>query len=206
VVVCTWSLVLAAGCSSAPDRVRPGRLDAGSAGRQTVSAYDADQDGFLSRPELERCPAILQALDQYDADGDGRVSAAEITRRIEKWQTLKVGLMGFCCRVTLDDRPLGGATVRLVPESFLSEVLPPAAGTTDDTGSVSPSISAEDQPDPSRPLAGLRPGLYKVEIRHPTIALPARYHAQTTLGQQVAPDDPQITAVHFALTSRAPGE
>ena len=59
------------------------------------------------------------------------------------------------------------------------------------------------QPDPSRKLTGMFPGRYKVEITHPRIALPPRYNTQTTLGQQVAPDDPAVMSVVYDLT-RAP--
>jgi hypothetical protein len=193
-------VLLVGGCDSRPSRVRQADLDAAGAGLAAVAACDGNGDGLLSKQELQACPAIAQAMAQYDTDGDRQVTHGEITARIEKWQQLKVGLMGFSCRVTFAGQPLSGAMVRLVPEPFLDDVLPEASGTTNEAGLATPCIPSESQPDADRPLSGMYPGLYKVEITHPTIQVSPRYNSQTTLGQQVAPDDLAVTEVVYALT------
>ena len=166
--------LFASGCGSQPARVRPAALDADKAGDAAVKAYDTNGDSRLSEDEFKACPAIAQALAQYDTDGDKHVSAQEIAARIVKWQQLKVGLMGFSCRVTWAGRPLSAPRCGLVPETFLGDVLPAASGTTNEDGRASPAIPAEAQPDPNRVLSGMYPGLYKVEITHPDIPLPPR--------------------------------
>ena len=200
IAIAAAAVGLAGGCGSQPSRVRQADLDADRAGSAAVSAYDGNGDGLLSAEELKACPAIAQARAQYDTDSDGQVSAKEITARIEKWQQLKVGLMSFSCRVTFAGQPLVGAVVRMVPEPFLGDSLVAASGTTNAAGVATPSIPPEAQPDPGRALSGMNPGLYKVEITHPSIALPPRYNTQTTLGQQIAPDDPAVMSVEFVLT------
>jgi hypothetical protein len=174
-------------------------LDADRAGHDAVAAYDANRDDELSGEELQACPAILTSLSQYDADGNQRVTADEIATRIEQWQRLKVGMTALACRVTLNGKPLPGATVRFVPEPFVAERLKTASGTTDEGGTAVITIPPHELPEHQRHLSGVFPGLYKVEVSHAAVSLSPYCNTQTTLGQEVAPDNPALSSLLFQL-------
>ena len=46
----------------------------------------------------------------------------------------------------------------------------------------------------------MQPGLYRVEITHPTVTLPAKYNTETTLGREVSGDSLVGVDVHFELS------
>ena len=186
-------LFAAAGCTGAPARVEAPQIDATAVGDQMAAAYDTDKDGYLSKDELAtQCPAIAKAFSQYDADGNGVVSASEITARIQAIQQDQVGLMSLECKVTLDNAPLSGAKVEFVAEPAMADKVPNASGTTDDAGSVMLDIPATEKPDSLKFVPGLRCGLYKIRITHPSENIPAKYNSETELGQEVALDAPEI--------------
>jgi len=47
-------------------------------------------------------------------------------------------------------------------------------------------MASEDRPADAPPRPLVQPGLYRVEITHPSITIPARYNVKTTLGLEVA--------------------
>ena len=83
----------------------------------------------------------------------------------------------------MDGRPLSGAEVKLIPAPFLNGAIQPAGGIGDATGSGSLEVAADDRP-PNFPknLAVMQPGLYLVEITHPSISIPSIYNTESTLG------------------------
>jgi hypothetical protein len=122
------------------------------------------------------------------------VSADEVSARIEAWQATGMGLTSFGLTVTLDGRPLEDATVTLEPEAFLGDDIRTAVGTTDMFGTAGPSVPKDQRPDAATP-PGLALGLYQVKISKLVGGreiIPPRYNTQTTLGQEVAPDVPEI--------------
>jgi hypothetical protein len=188
----------AAGCFGG--RVAPPRLSPEEAGKQALAAYDANGDGVLDEQELERCPALKSCLPAADTDGDGRLSAREIAARVAAYQDSKIGLEAFTCRLTLDGRPLDGATVTFVPESFLGPDVKKASGVSDSQGWVRLQTEGADLP-------GVACGLYRVEVSKKAAGgqetVPARYNAQTVLGVEVAPDSQgRCGVVVFPLGSR----
>src|SRR5438445_13166155 len=80
-LVIGW-LCLCAGCSGRPSAVSAPSLSPEEAGRQALAEYDANRDGYLDAKELERCPALKDALKAVDKNGDKRISAEEIAERL----------------------------------------------------------------------------------------------------------------------------
>jgi hypothetical protein len=168
--------------------VQPPSLDPQGAATKALELYDTDGDGLLSDTELKACPGLLTALKHNDADGDGQISADEISAKLEGVLSGGVGMISVRCYVTLKGRPVRGAHVRYVPEAFLGESVLTAEGTTDDTGLAKPMVSDEQLPQDQRGLESMQPGVYRVEITHPDLKLPARYGGEESpLGHDVDP-------------------
>jgi hypothetical protein len=147
-----------------------------------MELYDTNKDGFLDESELDKVPGLKAALKQVDTNGDGKISAAEIDARIATWKASKIGRMGISCRVRNNGKPLAGATVTFVPESFLGGNLRSASGTTDAHGVCALKETGGDG------SPGLSPGFYRVQITKSGEEIPAKYNAETTIGQEVARD------------------
>jgi hypothetical protein len=163
--------------------------------KKALAQYDTNKDGFLDATELENCPALKSALKTLDKNKDGKLSADEIAERLSGFQASNVGMIGVPCRLTLDNEPLEGAAVTLVPEKFLGPEIEPASGVSDATGSV--SLRVKDHPVP-----GARWGYYRIEVSKKNAAgtemLPARYNAKTTLGAEVSPDMRRGLVLHLS--------
>ncbi|WP_148074729.1 EF-hand domain-containing protein [Bythopirellula goksoeyrii] len=186
-VICNLAL---AGCSSGPTAIRPVDIDADQAGDQAIEFYDKDGDGTLNVDELAAVPGVLKYLDKYDQNADGLVSGDEITERVELWDDQAMGIRTLDVEVTIGARPLQGAEVRFVPESYLGDGPKVASGTTDSKGFAKISVAVDELPDDLRKarMRGLFGGTYKIEVTHPTLKVPATYNTETTLGEEVARD------------------
>jgi hypothetical protein len=189
------ALLAPIGCSNrripvpafAPDR----------ASQEALAQYDRNKDGFLDSDELKSCPALLAYLRSWDTDKDGRLSGAEIAARITAYRSSRIGLSALAFQVTLDGQPLPGATVTLVPEKFLGDVLRQATGTTDARGMVCVAIQGEE-------VLGAACGLYRIEVSKKDSfgreTISACYNQATILGLEIAPDT-NLGALCFALYS-----
>lgn len=189
-------LLFAGGCGHAVPRLEPPPIDATHAGREAIAEYDTNDDGAISGDELDRCPALKAALKKFD-HGTGKITAADISERIEKWQQGRVCMSPMAVQLTLDGKPLDGATVTAEPERFLGPGVPPASGVSNAQGTAWLQVA------PNKP--GLFYGLYKLRVSktvdgHETI--PARYDAHTELGFEKAPDTPTLGGLKFALKSK----
>jgi hypothetical protein len=174
-------------------------ISPGEASRQALAEYDRNGDGLLDAAELDRCPALKSCLKDLDKNGDGRLSADEIAERLQAYQQSQVGLQAFACQVTLDGRPLAGATITFVPEPFLGPALRPASGVSDSRGLARLQESGAELP-------GVPCGLFRVEVSKKDAGgrelVPARYNTQSVLGQEVAPDaEGRRGVVQFPLSS-----
>jgi hypothetical protein len=170
------------GCGGQPSpRVLP-RDIAADAGQRAMELYDANKDGFLDHGELEKVPGLKAALKQVDTNGEGKITADKINARIASWKESMDGRRQITCRVRNRGKPLVGATVTFVPETFLGENLKSASGTTDAHGRCGLREIGEQGPP------GVSPGFYRVQITKSGEDIPAKYNSETTIGQEVARD------------------
>ena len=120
-----------------------------------LEEYDTNHDGVLSGAESDQSPALKSAMKLY-AHGSIGITADDIAERIRKWQENRVCMSQMAIKLTLDGKPLEGATVRAEPEKFLGPNIPAASGVTNAQGTVWPQV------DHSRP--GMFYGLYKLRV------------------------------------------
>ena len=202
-LVCALLAMATAGCSGRPARVKPPHINAASAGAAAVAAYDTDGDGAIAGSELDRAPPLQSSLDSVDSNQDGKVTAEEISGRIEAWQATRVGVLVLFSRVTLDGKPLDGATVTLEPSPFLGDGVKLATGVTGAAGMTSLTIDEQFRVAPE--ARGVQCGWYLVRISKQQDGqemLHARYNSETTLGCEVAPDlEVVMKGLRFALTT-----
>jgi hypothetical protein len=199
--VLTAIVGVAVGCSGRPARVRQPSIDAAAAAAKALEAYDTDRNGSIAGSELDAAPALKSALERLDANRDGGVSADEIAARVNAWKAMKTALVSVRCLVTQDGRPLPGATVTFEPEPFLGEHVKTATGQTNQFGDAAPTVSDADKPDPSLP-GGVHFGFYTVRISKPAggrESVPAHANAKSTLGLEVAYDEPGIRDNNLAF-------
>ena len=193
--------LLLAACLYRPPRVEMEGLSSSAISAAAIQQYDQDGDGALSKAELAKCPGMLKAIELYDLNSDGNITAAEIADRINLWREHKTASMSVSCGVKLNGKPLDGGTVEFVPEEFFGDALHPASGEIQGGYAivfVDPNLLPADQAD----LLGVHPGVYKVKVTHPTIKIPAKYNTETTLGQEVALDNPEMETMQFDLSGR----
>lgn len=189
--------VLCLGCSNRPPAVKPVSVNPTLAGQEAIRLYDKNSDGKLDATELTKVPGVLRYLGHYDADKDGAVSADEFSTRFKKWEQDQLGMRELVAIVTLDGKPLEGATVKFIPEPYLGPNVKPASGDTDDQGIAVIAMSDEDTPERFRATSvrGVTGGTFKVEVTHPAKKLPAKFNTETTLGEEVAVDTIRSSAV-----------
>ena len=191
---------LLGGCSSQPGRISAPKVDSAAAAAQAVAEYDANGDQQLEEGELTGAPELAAVLKRYDADADGRLTADELAAGIRRWSEGRAGLLLWPYQVTLNGQPLSGAEVKLVPAPYLGDAIAPASSTSDGAGRGSIAIKPEDLPAgaPKRPL--VQPGLYRVEITHPSSKIPEKYNAATTLGLEVSAETESPGGTIWKLT------
>ena len=203
-LVASAALVLSAcGCSGGPGRIATPDVDADDAASQAIELYDKNADARLDASELAACPSLNAALPMYDADKDGSLAEAEIAAGIGSWAASGAGAIPLPFRVTLDGKPLAGAQLKLTPAPFLGDAVKPALGEADAAGGGTFTMAPEDRPaNVPKSLPVMQPGLYRVEITHPTVQVPAKYNVETTLGVESAMASQNPAGVNWALTTK----
>jgi hypothetical protein len=167
--------------------------------------YDKNGDGAIAGDELNAVPGIKKHLSLYDGDGDQRVTRDEIAKRLNSWSENKLAIMGDAYIVTLDGRPLDGATITFVPEPYLEPNVKPATGVTTPVGLTRLSHAEEFLPKSAngRPLYGVTSGTFKIQVTHPSTKLPPKYNTHTELGDEIAHDtNPSGGPIRIELTSK----
>src|SRR4051812_13082526 len=197
----TAIVVLLVGCSGKLGRVVPPKIDASAAAAKAMEQFDRNGDGSLSAEELTACPALAYALPRYDTDHSHTLSKNEVEAGILRWAQAKVGARSLPFRVQFDGRALEGAQVKLTPESFLNGAIAPATGEAKRGGNGFLSVARQDLPHNAPNLPLVQPGLYRVEITHPSQKIPAKYNSASTLGLGVAVDSIAPDGVSWALTT-----
>lgn len=185
--------VLIALCGCRPlgkTSVKPPSVDPSRAADQALELCDKDANGLLTASELAASPALSAALANYDSNKDKQLSREEIVTRLTEMYAHGTGLMGGSCRVMFSGRPLRQAHVRLVPEPFLGSEVKVAEGDTDGSGVAALSVAEADLPPKLHGLKLMQPGLYRVEVTHSSVKIPAKYNTQTTLGFELHPATP----------------
>lgn len=177
-------LSIPAGCMRQPSRIVPPSIDADNAGLKALEMYDNNKDGKISGAELDKVPALKDALPVLNSNTDKGVAAADITARIKAWQETKVGRMTLSCLITRNGKPLEGAEVKFVPEKFLGDNVPVCTGTTKGDGYAMISVPLSGPED----YPGVPPGYYRVEITKAGENIAAKYNTQTIYGVEIAPD------------------
>jgi hypothetical protein len=196
-------MVAGLGCSGRPGSVGTPDVDPESAAELAVEEYDKNGDSQLSSDELAACPALKDAQAAYDVDANGSLSQQEIAGGIAQWEKRGMGAIVLPFTVVLDGRPLGDAQVKLTPVPFLGDAVKPATGIADGRGAGALNMAPEDRPaNLPKNVPAIQPGLYTVEITHPTTRVPAKYNSATTLGLEAAIAGQNPSGVTWSLTSR----
>ena len=195
-----------AGCHRKPTRAELPELDPAAVAQGAMTAYDTNGDGAVAGEELKMAASITDnpglPVKVMDKNSDGRIDKQEVESRVQKWIDDKAGFLMFHCLVTMDGKPLSGATVKYVPESFMGGTIEPAQGVTDANGTAIIAIAPDDLPSHIKGVSVIRPGFYKIEITHPSTSIPAKYNTETILGQEISKDALiELKTVH-ELTSR----
>jgi hypothetical protein len=168
-----------------------------------MEAFDQNADSQLGRDELAACPPLVDAMPTYDGNRDGLLTHEELVKGIETWAERKIGAFPLQFTVRMDGRPFEGAQVLLKPVDFLGDAFKPASGEADGAGAGSLNLAPSDRPEdlpPNLPL--IQPGLYRVEITHPTVKVPAKYNETSTLGLEAAVAGQNPAGVTWNLTSK----
>lgn len=179
---------LVSGCDSPPSRIY--QIDASSTtlAAALIDEGDKDKNRALSTDELKSMPYVAPMAAAYDANRDHLLSEQEIADRLGSvvFDPRKALATGEFV-VTRKGSPLAGAEVRLLPAPGLVDYLPIATGKSNRDGIARMTMEAEHRPANAPNVAGLiRPGLYRIEVTHPSIPVPAKYNEQTTLGVEVS--------------------
>jgi hypothetical protein len=167
------------GCSNKRSGVSIPDWDPPAFAGAVIERLDKNGDSLVDKAELADAPSLAYGARFIDKDADGKLSREELEARFTKYRERQLGLTSQQFRVTHNGRPLVGATVRLNPEFFLSDIIEPAEGTTVVQGMLSPSI-----PGQQTPL--MRAGYYRVEVTSPSATLPAKFNSATTVGVEVS--------------------
>jgi EF hand len=184
VLVAGVSLV---GCSWHAPGIAGVQIDAARASESILQEYDKDQSGSLSKDELQAVPAIGDRFAWYDTDHNGQISEKELRGGLLTIFDPKIGLVTATCEVTRNGKALSGAKVEFVPLPALKESIPSAEGTTDDNGAARLTIKPDELPANAPAIAGLmRPGLYLVQVTHPSLKIPDEYNTNTKLSEEVS--------------------
>lgn len=191
--------LMVCGCGSALPALTPPDIDPSTAADNAFANYDKDENGLLSAEELQACPPLAGSISNYDTDSDAAISRAELAQRLQRFVNSRAALYRLSVTVYLDNRPLPGATVKFVPESYFEDQIKTATGITGRAGSAQMAVADEDLPENQRNIRAVQCGSYRVEITHPEIEIPSRYNTATTLGYESVISEANV---EFKLKSR----
>lgn len=198
-----WAgLLMLAGCSGRPARLDPPRVDADQVARVLMEHYDSNGDGSIASDELKRCPCLNGSITSYDADANGNLSLSEIRDRIDEIYSSRIAYFPLFAKVTLDGRPLANAQVLLSPEHALEGVLHEAKGVSGANGYAVLSIAEANMPaELQGVMKGVQAGLYRVQVKHDSKALPDDVVSGERLGVEITPADSD-GGIDLAIQSR----
>ena len=182
--------LLVCGCGGSPSGIAPPKFDPAGSAARALKEFDANGDQKLGKDELQKCPGLLAAFGQFDQDRDGTISANELETKLSDIEKQGAGLVAITCVVRRGGQPIEGATVRFVPEGFLAGAVTTATGVTAADGTTNPSVADDELPSEIRgKVRGVPSGVFRVELTHPSISVPAKFNSETTIGRLVTRRD-----------------
>jgi hypothetical protein len=188
-------LAIYAGCDSPPPRVNQVSYTTSDA-QKAMDMFDTDKNGKISGTELDKAPGLKAALTVLGADKDKSITKEQIAARIQKWIDSKIGRQTVSCTVFRNGAPLENATVKFVPEKFLTETIKLRGQTLIGVGKTNASgmamISWPTTKGPDGDPAGIGPGIYRIEVTKDGETIPAKYNTETTLGQEISQDNIEL--------------
>jgi hypothetical protein len=184
------TFVLLSGCDFRPPPVSVPKFDPEKIADEAMKLCDSNGDGFLDKNELKTAPGLEFASKALDENKDKKLSREEVLQRFKDLVEAGSGMVGFTCFVLRGDgTPLEDAMIKLIPEPFLAEYIPEAEGQTVDYRNGAVNVTTPN----SESASGVRPGMYRVEIRSNTLKIPAKYNDKSVLGVEVIPfTDPNL--------------
>ncbi len=186
-------------CSRFPPPPDKPDINPRAAANAAIDEYDANKDGKLDAEELKASPPLQVAAQRIDVDGDGNITADEIAARINGWLNSGTTITGGAANVTLNGKPLTGATVTFKPPEFLGPGFKACSGKTDHNGQA--CVTGADAKYP-----GIYLGIYRVRISKQVDGretIPSRYNSESELAFEAATDVPLETGVvEFHLKSQ----
>jgi hypothetical protein len=182
--------LLLVGCHRAPAEIATPKWDPATAADRALSDYDSNGDHKLSPEELKKCPGLFAVKDRFDSDRDGSISRDELISQLHDIRQQDAALVEISCVVTRNGQPLEGATVKLIPESFMGDDVKPASGITGRDGTTFPSLADEELPENYRGrVHGVPCGIFRVVVTHPSAGIPAKFNTQTEIGRVISRRD-----------------
>ncbi|HEX2474823.1 MAG TPA: hypothetical protein VHK01_08760, partial [Lacipirellulaceae bacterium] len=167
-----------------------------------IDKYDQNGDGALSRDEWTQSPELSSVAAEYDTTGDSALAVDEIAEGIRIWQDGPVGARAVPFKVTFNGRPLAGASVRLLPAEYLGDAVKGASGESGPDGTGKLRLAPEDLPKNAPNMSLMQPGLYRVQITHPSVKIPEKYNSETTLGIEISGSNPGPQGITWTLGTR----
>ena len=189
VLLIVWVSLL--GCLKQPKNLTPPPLDPVAASESALELFDADGNGIIDQTELLKSPGLKAAVRTTDLDNDGGLSAEEIQKRLQVFVDSNTSIRNFQIGILCNGEELRGLEVKAIPEPFLSDYIEAASDFTNSAGVASPSIEFSDPAIASQGYAGLRLGMYRVEVTQPDASkqqVPKKYNENTSLGFEVGLD------------------
>ena len=186
-----WTTCLALGCSG-PKHPEIQVFNAVEVTERAMNHLDDDGDGKLSKAELKECPGLFRSRKLIDQDNDNAISSTELQARLQAYLDEQLAIVDRPIHIQRGGRQLTGATVELLPEGFMADIIEPASGTTDERGIVRPSIELDEE---IRGVGtrGYRSGVYRVKVSKKDSSgkelLPKKYNKETTLGIEVKQEE-----------------
>ena len=185
------------GCMGSPEVVEQPPMDAEAMADGAMELCDADDDGFITKSEAKACPSIKSAMIDLDIDPkDNKISRDEMLARFNLYVESKIGLTAPSIRVVKGSQNgigLVGATVKMIPESFMEDYIEPAEGTVIDPETGYTNISAVAG------MPGVRIGFYRIEITSDDMKVPAKFNEKSIYGVEIPPVTSKAAEMIFVV-------
>lgn len=180
-----------AGCGQQPKNLSPPPLDPVAATESAMELFDTDGNGIIDKTEITKSPGLKAAVKTSDLDNDGGLSADEIQKRLQIYVDSNTSIRNFQVGFLHNGNEPRGLEVKVIPEPFLAKYIEPGSDFTNTAGVASPSIDFADPDIAAQGYAGIRLGMYRVQVTQPDSKkkpIPKKYNENTTLGFEVGLD------------------